>query len=919
MSSYVLPPMLEKIKDFYLLDCSFSTKNNRTSDGETVLEKELRSIYFDCLAKMQYSKIPYMVIMVIAFNSENANDHPFTKGIWVETVRITNPDFSGMSYITEEKEEEKEEDHAANIQVCMDLFEGSKDGVKQNSSDVSPVLEQHMNWEEYSNNVRRSMERWTNKYCTKPWLTFDVIKKYLKTNNYDRDTLVSITLVTDGVMSTYTRKNRPHNSLTDEFKFFFGFLENYSYIFRLIVINIKVSLSDSEEEAVTENKHGADVYDHIEHSGALDKITFYKMYDKDYNSQVLIDQPRYQPQHVRWNGNYFNINDATDMKELFDSIVRIVSTTDPTDSTQQSSLVGPYITMILDLTKNCRDIEKKARIRMCLEKISHFSRKVLMEIAQGVKNESVFLKDRYLAKQDFFKNTTNSLMQGVTDAVTSYIPTNGMIWLYYDSINQKFTFGIIRSDMVGHTIRIGSNEYKDAAYTINITVDDNEETKYFLCIPIVNNFEDNNDTIGQYQAIRQWVRNIISIYFRVNTYSDLVIFIWMFLNLVIQHSDASDLIKETFKNITLILLSKESIDKQSLLTNLVGGSLITVSNSESSMIVHALMVLQEIFGFTEENCLEPMTMWLMLCSGLDYRNLMNNQRKWSLKALQLDYEKYGIEDIGDFVRHILDIVRMEITEADLSSIEYSYTDIINFVDTSDTGGFILDTHGPHGCRYLCVTTQETVELLDRCPWCRQRISPSDWTPVDPMPMLDIIISNSLYDTNEFPSCSGITQSTPVLPYTKDEGILVNKSFRSRYRIHDEGKEESKGSGSLFSSSSSVMSASRMYGEPSRPTSTRRQGHHVVIEPYTLPPGVTIERLTIRNLNSSMGPTCKIGSDRYDDNLDSCTIKRPYTIPMLMLLWEHLVKTGRTEGTCHWEVKAFNYAKLYNWVFIEDEK
>ena len=908
MSSYIPPrPLMleENIYDYFLLDCSFSTKVKRTSNGMSVLNGELTIIHSDCLKKIRDKNIPYLDIIIIAFNSDNVNTQFFTKGIYVNIVRVKNPD---LSCITEEKKDEEEGQMI--IEDCMELI----------TSDISTEPEQFMSWEEYSNGIIHNMAQWMEYYCTEPWLTFDVIINYLKTNIYDRNVLISITMVTDGVMSQYY-KRKSHKTLTDEFKFFFEFLENYSYIFRLIIINIKVSLSESEEKAVLNNKNGIDVYKHIESAGALGNMTYCCIYDKDFNFLELLNGLRFQSQHVRWNGEYFNINEPRDIEKLFDSVNTIVSTI---DETQQSSLVSSYITMILDITKNCSDIEKKARIRMCFDLIINFSRKVLMDIAQGVKNETVFLKDRYLAKQDFFKNTTNSLMKDATGALTLYIPTNMMVWLCYDKQNRMFMFGIIRSEMIDQSIMIGSAEYKNAACKFTITVDDHEETKYFLCIPNVTNFEDNEDTICQYQAIRQWVRDIISIYFQVNPYSDLVIFIWMFLNMMIQNSEASDIIKETFKNITLILLSKESNDKQSLLTNLVNGGMITVYNPDSLMIVEALMIIQEIFGFTSENCLEPMTIWLILCSCLDYRNLMDNQRKWSHKGLQLDHEKYGIEEIEEFVRYIMEVVRIEIIEVNSSSFEYYYMDNINFVDTSATGGYILETHG-HGCRYLCVTTQETVELLDRCPWCRMEITISDWTRVEPIQKLDILISSSMYNTNEFSSLN-IKQATPVLPYTEDKGILVNKSYRSHHHIRN-GEEESKGSSSsnsgvgtqdnIFFSSSSVMNVSRNNSEPKKPTKTK----NTVISTYkfTSKSGITIENLTINDINSSMGPTCNIMSYDYANHLTICTAKRPYTIKMIMLLWEHLVKTNRTNGTHHLEVKAFNYAKLYGWEIIENNK
>lgn len=331
-------------------------------------------------------------------------------------------------------------------------------------------------------------------------------------------------------------------------------------------------------------------------------------------------------------------------------------------------------------------------------------------------------------------------------------------FIEYSNDNTSPLIYLIESENIDHSINIGIREYKHAG------IYDYESKRLVPIIPISDQFTHDN-----YQAIRQWIRAIYSKRYGIPASSDLIIYTFLIDNMYVQCSDVPGLIKDTYINISTIMLGSARYSQ-------IVDEGIFLSKKIKEQKIDEWMFLQ--------NCPNYPTFHTTLC--------------------KMDEPKYILDCIlGSMIGDRIDVLD-GIKKSNLNKIptlkkislikkvDPKYYCVITMTDTDETGGYMFYPHPrvdkTSTCRPKYVMSQEACDFYTenntamRCPLC---------TTVIDMTRMIQVESKKEYERINQPIAQNkesmrIYKNVEIYDEYSDELIKLNEldfSNNYRHRVH----------------------------------------------------------------------------------------------------------------------------------------
>jgi hypothetical protein len=244
-------------------------------------------------------------------------------------------------------------------------------------------------------------------------------------------------------------------------------------------------------------------------------------------------------------------------------------------------------------------------------------------------------------------------------------------------------------------------------------------------IPLVRRMGDYTDI--NKQCLRQYIRAIIASQYNLQSMDDIIIYVVLALNLKIQLSNLNQDIKNSFINISNIMLMKKRFKSDiTEIEFLHSGNQPFPNIGGIQKFYDYMNVVNKILKLN----LRPLTMWYILCLGLGDEILINKQIIHCNSDVSIDFP---------MINHTNLLTNITVDKIELSIIpeELDYLCPITLEQTNLTGGYKLKQHIVRNslCNPKYVFSNEGYNqlILSENPYCPNCYTPINNTNFDVIP------------------------------------------------------------------------------------------------------------------------------------------------------------------------------------------
>lgn len=462
---------------------------------------------------------------------------------------------------------------------------------------------------------------------------------------------------------------------------------------------------------------GGDIYNIISSNGLTGVISKFISYARNYTEGYThISKIRTPKGFAPYRDKYFSeMNVGHFLAYLREQIVSSASDEEAILHIAQD-LSATIATLVRDRPKNL----VSSTISMFCQLFEGTSIDVSMInfiLTQSIENEQSGSAELYSAYRsrlkDLYKNANMLLFANTSNALAI---TDQFMTLPYGNRVISGPTELIRNDLV-----FRKNTYKNSCVLLSDHL-----------IPVIpsniGQLLRHSDTTLPEQCLRQWVRSILGLQYKIDALSDQAIYLMMGLNYLVQNSEVPSGVKENYRNLTTIMLRKKRLNSIGTeLDRLQSGEPPLPNNGQMATFLTGMNLVQEILKLTK---LKPFSRWYLYCCALDP----------SLAEIQRIHCRDDLASDVDLMNTGLDTEnkRFELYNVPFESA-LDYRCLITLEDTSLVGGWKFNEHRSFAGQRCCpaqVLSNEgyhalTTGSFSACPVCYQPLTAADFTRTGP--------------------------------------------------------------------------------------------------------------------------------------------------------------------------------------------
>jgi hypothetical protein len=341
--------------------------------------------------------------------------------------------------------------------------------------------------------------------------------------------------------------------------------------------------------------------------------------------------------------------------------------------------------------------------------------------------------------KDFYKQAQQLIQQNTQKA----IGLDGEFISF--PIDGKIVTG--HSNMVSETIRLNKAAFPSSSVKINN-----------LTIPVVPLLTQNPSPIAD-QCLRQYIRAIISRQYNIDEMGDVVIYMVLGIVLrVVANPNVNEKVKQAYRHLGNVMMRKKRLNSDATeISRLEEGELPVPNNGKIESFYGFMTTVSNNLGI---KC-EPMALWYLMCLALGNKKLETKQYIHCAEALGKSFPNIVVTELLNHVSNLLQPV--ESHEMPISST-YDYKCIITLEDTTQTGGYKIQSHTSltgTTCSPIFVISESGFQLMFNvnnnfnqtdysqnvmCPICYEHLKVEQFEHVEPKKDNDVnIFSQNVND------------------------------------------------------------------------------------------------------------------------------------------------------------------------------
>jgi hypothetical protein len=479
-------------------------------------------------------------------------------------------------------------------------------------------------------------------------------------------------------------------------------------LIKLHLITVERSNLDFNEQDNLKIAAGGDVFNIIQSNGLTQHLAEFTSYSPNYNNGFNhIYKITAKEGYIPYGNMYFKEEDTIKFYEYINEAIQKNK-----DSEEEMLKIIQKLSYTLSFLVSDKSnlgsntIEEYCKLFQKTKLEENFVHFIMKESIKMEKEGKSFLLSEYRSKlKEYYKKANEMLFANTKKAL---------------SIKNFITLPINNKILVGDEVFINEN------ITMN-------KFEYFLSSIMINNtikipvlpleLEDLKD-INE-QCLRQFVRAMISINYKISALDDKIMYIMMGITTKILISkNISEKYKEYFRKLSKLMLKKKRLNvNETEIQNIENGELPDNSNI-NNFDEYMNFVQEKVFGLKKKY--SSMSFWYMLLLGLNDKNILSKQLKNCKKSLE---NEFGVKSDYEFIlKHLIDedIIIYEMTVDSTNKNKYDYNCLITKRNLSRDGGFIIIPHKDlinKNCSPKVVFSQEGLDVIFEnenfhCPSCK---------------------------------------------------------------------------------------------------------------------------------------------------------------------------------------------------------
>lgn len=473
---------------------------------------------------------------------------------------------------------------------------------------------------------------------------------------------------------------------------------------------------------------GTTLFKYIRNNKMTNFINNYMTYNEMYNDGfVHFSNYKAGPGYIPFKEYYFRNDEIFKFIEYIENIIKEIYTDNELIKVGHELSITLY-NIIMDKSPQIKKHYINLFSNLFLNTVVYQQIRELFlnETVKHATGESSTFQEYLNERTHKFEQTQISLYENVKNSICNNPKAKFMTMPINVQLSSSKQVAVIStsSNLVAHNITLSDKIFIDGGIRIG---------KYIIPVLPKITTEINPDLQDEhyFQCIRQWIRAIYGKKFNLNPASDLIPYYFYADVLKIMLSDISSEIKDSYRNIAIIMLKTERYgtgksEYEYLLSNYPAP---INSNSENKMIY----IFKKILKYLNIINISPYTWWYSFVKCLNLQKLTKTQYEYSKKDLESDGQTD--ESLFDFMKSKIEFT-IELNSPNQNyDMYWEYECYYSLENIEKEGGYGVPLHILGKNVRCCPKMMLSIEAYDllkedkviRCPICCKYLEPENFT------------------------------------------------------------------------------------------------------------------------------------------------------------------------------------------------